>query len=707
MLVHQQSVTTRRTHFITVASSFTAEPIADSLHMIFQHLNEATTVQFAPYGQVFQWLLEPPKGNVPPDCQTNILLLRVEDFISSTNIEQLGEDLLDALNAYQTQQNTPLLIVLTESENTRTLALKKQLYSALKEQFLANALIKVVDFEYWKKFYPVTKALNEAGNRFGHVPYSEEYFAALSIFICRYQLTLKQHEKKVIVLDCDNTLWHGICGEEGPKGVIVTEPFKQLQEWMLEQVQRGRLLCLASKNVEKDVYAVFTQNPKMILTWDQIVAHRINWQPKSENIRALAQELNLGLDSFLFLDDNPVEIAEVKAQCPEVLCVQIPKDETAIYTVLQHVWAFDKHRVTEEDTVRTRTYQDNLKRNQLQQSVTSLETFLKKLSLKIRIEPLTEETIPRASQLSQRTNQFNMTTQRMEEAELRSLIQSLKVISFTVQVEDRFGNYGIVGFMSAQKRETHLMVTDFMLSCRALGKGVEHKMLAHLADMANAESVIIVRFSQTDRNEPARQFLESLLKLEGTSADPTGYRFQRSSLLGLTFKPGAISYSNQTIRKTPAPSTNKLEAYQREQFQMEKALQWICPKTLVVALSEKKKKRPDLPQPYNKPKEGLEKQLADIWSRTLRMDKIGRNDRFIDLGGSSLLLVKIHTLILEELKSDIPITTLFKHATVATLAAHLQSTEKVDDRMASVRQRALKNRTFNNQYKVPRLKKEN
>ena len=693
------------THLITVASSFTVEPIADSLHMIFHHMDEAITLQFAPYGQFFQWLLDPPKGNVPSCCQTNILLLRVDDFLPSTNIEQLGQDLLDALNVYQTQQNTPLLLVLTESENTRTLASKKQLYNTLKEQLLTSTLIKVIDFESWREFYPVAKVLNEAGNRFGHVPYSEEYFAALSIFICRYQLTLKQREKKVIVLDCDNTLWRGICGEEGPKGVTVTEPFRQLQEWMLEQVQRGRLLCLASKNIEEDVHMVFNQNSKMVLNWDKIVAHRINWQPKSENIRAIAQELNLGLDSFLFFDDNPVEIAEVKAQCPEVLCVQIPKDEAAIFTVLQHVWAFDKHRVTEEDAVRTRTYQDNLKRNQLQQSVTSLETFLKKLSLKIRIEPLVEETLPRASQLSQRTNQFNMTTQRMEEAELRSLIQSPEILSFTVQVEDRFGDYGIVGLMLAQKRETHLMVTDFMLSCRALGKGVEHKMLDHMADMAPAKSEIIVRFSQTDRNAPAYQFLQSLLKLEGASVDPTGYRFQRSALLGLTFKPNAAPHLSQVTHETPAPSANKLETYQREQFQTEKALQWSRPKALVAALSEKKKKRPDLPQPYSKPKEGLEKQLADIWSRTLRMDTIGRNDRFVDLGGSSLLLVKIHTLILEELKSDIPITTLFKHATIATLAAHLQPTEKVDNRMAMVRQRALKNRAFNNQHQTQRLKK--
>ena len=170
---------------------------------------------------------------------------------------------------------------------------------------------------------------------------------------------------KVIVLDCDNTLWKGVVGEEGVAGIAIPPAWRQLQQFMVELSGKGFLLCLCSKNAESDVLDVFEQRRDMILKRDHLVSWRINWQPKSENIRSLAQELNLGLDSFIFLDDNPVECAEVRAGCPEVLTLRLPIEGDMV-GFLERVWAFDRLNVTSEDQQRTAMYKQEIERGRFQ-----------------------------------------------------------------------------------------------------------------------------------------------------------------------------------------------------------------------------------------------------------------------------------------------------------------------------------------------------
>ena len=169
----------------------------------------------------------------------------------------------------------------------------------------------------------------------------------------------------MIVLDCDNTIWKGVVGEEGVEGIAIPPVWRRLQRFMVELSGKGFLLCLCSKNDESDVLEVFDRRPDMVLKRDHLVSWRINWQPKSENIRSLAQELNLGLDSFIFLDDNPVECAEVRSGCPDVLTLRLPIEE-AIAKFLDHVWAFDRLKVTSEDQQRTAMYKQEVERARFQ-----------------------------------------------------------------------------------------------------------------------------------------------------------------------------------------------------------------------------------------------------------------------------------------------------------------------------------------------------
>ena len=216
----------------------------------------------------------------------------------------------------------------------------------------------------------------------------------------------------MIVLDCDNTLWKGVCGEDGPLGIEVTTPYRTLQEFMIGQMNAGMLLCLCSKNNEKDALDVFDQRTDMLLKREHLVSWRINWNSKSENIKLLAKELNLGLDSFIFIDDNPVDCADVKINCPGVLTLQLPQNSESFGPFLNHIWAFDHSGLTEEDQNRTRMYQESTKRQQYLEQSFSLKDFVKGLQLRVEITEATEDQLGRVSQQTFRTNQFNFTTIR-------------------------------------------------------------------------------------------------------------------------------------------------------------------------------------------------------------------------------------------------------------------------------------------------------
>jgi FkbH-like protein len=316
---------------------------------------------------------------------------------------------------------------------------------------------------------------------------------------------------KAIVLDCDQTLWRGVLGEDGAHAITIDPPYKYLQEYMVAQYEAGMLICLCSKNNENDVIEAFKQRADMPLRLDHIIAHRINWKSKSQNIISLAEELQLGLESFIFIDDNPIECAELRAYCPEVLTLQLPEEPEKIPVFLQHVWPFDHVKITSEDRQRSLLYKENISRTRFQEGFLSFTEFIKELSLKITISETQPAHIQRVAQLTQRTNQFNCTTKRRSEAEIEQLCLSADYSSFIVNMTDRFGDYGLVGVCIFKVADKDIIVDTFLLSCRALGRGVEHAMLSHLGQTALRmnRNNIIVPYYQTAKNKPAYDFLVS------------------------------------------------------------------------------------------------------------------------------------------------------------------------------------------------------
>jgi FkbH-like protein/FkbM family methyltransferase len=532
--------------------------------------------------------------------------------------------------------------------------------------------------------YPVANLHDEVGDRLGHIPYTQEAFAALGTSVARALHQSITPRAKVVVLDCDNTIWGGAVGELGPQGVAIDARHRVLQEWAHELSESGVLVCLCSKNDEDDVKAVFDSRPDMVLSWDEIVTHRVNWLPKSSNIRDMASALDLGIDSFVFIDDNPVEIAEVRSALPPVTSLLLPEDGDELAPWLAHLWSFDNSTTTAEDAKRTQMYREAATRSQFRDETMSLQEFIDGLDLSITIEPLSSSTLARASQLTYRTNQFNTTTERRTEAELEALEGSdVDLVSLT----DRFGDYGTIGLIVHRAEGARLLVDSFMLSCRVLGRGVEHRVVAHLGRLARSrgQATVAIRFRPSDRNSPVAQFLSSLDDTPGV--DDHGdrwYELTADAAAESTYDASsAMAAADEVARRAftidrPAPSA-ALEAVASELRSMADVAR--------LALTRMKVPRPALDRAYVAPRNDLEASICSLWSDLLSLEQVGVTDPFFDLGGTSLLAVEMIARLHDEMGIEVAVVDLYEAGTVEAMSQLISGNDTIAERVGSSRDR--------------------
>jgi|GEM_PF-427238 len=533
---------------IAIAATFTAEPLEESLAFWSRELKQPFRVQFAGHGQVFQELLDPAGLLSRNKDGVNVVLVRFEDWIEagrSEDLERNVDDFVRALSAAAGRSSTPQIVVLCPASPAAQADPARAAHLQRMDRHLQSALAAVPSVHLvmpaeLERRYPVAERHDATSDELGRVPYTPAYFAALGTTVAREVHALRRQPYKVIVLDCDETLWKGVCGEVGAVGVEIDPARRALQEFVIAQHEAGMLVALCSKNNEEDVVEVFEHNPDLVLKRDHIVSWRVNWSPKSQNLRSLAEELNLGLDSFIFIDDSALECAEVRANCPEVLVLQMPEDDDVIPRFIDHVWAFDRLRVTAEDRERNEQYRQNALRESARRDALTFAGFIGGLDLNIRISEMTSQ-LRRVSQLTQRTNQFTITTIRRTEAEIEQLARSKELECYVVDVSDRFGDYGLVGVVFFNASTRALDVDTFLLSCRAMGRGVEHRMLARLGEIARERGLtdVVVPFIPTQKNEPARQFLEAVGRdFEESAGGRAVFRLPADFAAGLTFTPG-------------------------------------------------------------------------------------------------------------------------------------------------------------------------
>src|SRR5450432_4170498 len=503
---------------IAISATFTVEAIQPALAFWMAELRLDYEIRFAGYSQLYQQLLDPAGLFARNRGGFNVAMVRFDDWLRAggpDGPEEHSQRLVEAIRAAAASFSVPLILVICPGTREHSGGFERA-DRVLRQGIASLPGVYVIDPAGVDAWYPVARIHDPAANELGRLPHTPEYFVALATAIARKIHAIAAPPYKAIALDCDDTLWRGICGEDGPHGVVLDAPRRALQVFMAGRRRAGMLLALCSKNNEEDVEETFAAHPEMPLRLQDFAERRINWEPKSANLNAMAEDLELGLDSFILVDDNPKECTEAQAGSPGVLVLPLPARAGEIPEFLNHVWAFDRARVTEEDRLRPALYAQRAERAKAQKTSANLEEFLASLQLEIAIGPMEPGQLARVAQLTGRTNQMNASCVRRTEAEVQALLASGAAECLTVSVRDRFGSYGLTGiiiFRCETQIESPALVADtFLLSCRVLGRGVEHAMVARLGQMALERGLarVEIPFVASGRNRPAQLFLESI-----------------------------------------------------------------------------------------------------------------------------------------------------------------------------------------------------
>ena len=345
------------------------------------------------------------------------------------------------------------------------------------------------------------------------VPFTPAAMHAVTEAHLRYLRAFSGLVRKVLVFDLDNTLWGGIVGEDGPEGVTLGgsypgSAYRDLQEVMLQLHRRGVVLAINSHNNEQDAAEVLGRHPGMVLRPEHIAASRINWQDKAANMLELAEELGLGVESFVFLDDNPAQCERIRQALPEILVVPQEGEPAARAAVLAGLGVFDSLGYSDEDRARGGFYRTEVQRSRLKRSTPSLDEYLRSLQMKLLIEPISPHNIGRIAELTQRTNQFNLTTPRHSRDSLIAWLAGSDREGFGFRLADRFGDYGLIGVtLSSQERDT-MVIEAFLMSCRVLKRSVEDAILAFVMNRGAQRGVSAVRglFRPSSKNAQVSDF---------------------------------------------------------------------------------------------------------------------------------------------------------------------------------------------------------
>jgi len=650
---------------IAISATFTAEAIQPGLAFWAAELGLNHEIRFAGYGQIFQELLDPASLFAQNRGGFNVALVRFEDW-REAGVEDSVARFTEAVRSAAAAFPSPLIVVVCPPAPAC-----KSAFAALEGTLSAGIAdlpgVHVIPSEDVHTRYPVAEVHDPLGAGIGHLPYTPVFFAALATAVARRIHAVSTPPRKVIVLDCDDTLWKGICGEDGPQGIAVDPPRRALQQFMAERRRAGYLLALCSKNNEDDVLEAFRALPGMPVGIGDFAARRINWDAKSANLASLANELSLGLDSFILVDDNPKECTEVQAALPEVLALPLPADPAEIPALLAHVWAFDRARVTEEDRRRPELYAQRAERVRAEQSAASLEEFLASLDPRIAIATMLPADLPRVAQLTARTSQMNTTCVRRSEAEIRSLCETGGWECLAVSVRDRFGDYGLTGVAMFRVTGEDLFVDTFLLSCRALGRGVEHRMVARLGEIARERQLaaVRIRFAAGPRNQPAWLFLKSLASPDSHGA----FQLSADAAAALRYRPG-----QGRVAAPQPPRERSLAAAGVDYLKIATSLR--DPEAVLARIRLAAPPSAAVPRTFDPPRTPVERELAGLWAGLLNLPAVGIHENFFDIGGHSLLAVQLLSRVRQALGVELSLEVVYSgEFTVAELAKAVELKE--------------------------------
>ncbi len=695
-----QALTIASADHVLIASTFTSNPLEDAIHLFSTKKSDKLQPVFADYNQVLQLVNNPGS----PFYQTNgcnVLLIRwedcyreVEDQQDLSGCKQKIEDFKDYLtkglgaNNKALKKKTLLLYDTTLlTENESLVAVINEINAILLQEIGALANIEAADISEICKELRVKETYDHHLNEIAHIPFHQDAFNAIGTYISKWDYQCKAEEVKIIVLDCDNTLWKGILGESSYEDIEIDASRVQFHKQLKALKEQGYILTICSKNNEEDVVNFFSylEDRPELLHFDDFVSPKINWSRKSENIQSIADELNLGLANFLFIDDSDLECYEVRTSLPQVVTIQMPQNPTEINGFITNLWCFNKKQATQLDTQRTQLYQQESHRKKLEAKFENYTSFIESLEVKTEISPVSPDDSSRVAQLTARTNQFNANKKIYSREEIIALTEDHQTQLFSVKVEDVFGSYGTVGVVLVKIVQNTLVVENILLSCRVLGRGVEHNIIQFIGNMAleNKMETIRIIYQPTSRNKPVALFLKDI----GAIKNENEFLITTANAVNIQI---TTKKHEQTSSKT---NTNKDTSLLRKRYE-ERLLKMASTElnTLekigeaAIRFGNQFKIVTTTKTEYVAPGTETEKQLAQIWSEVLGIEEniIGIKDDFFALGGHSLKATTIISKISNELNIQLSIKDSFTKTTIIELAELIDRKSIVDVNKLSI-----------------------
>jgi FkbH-like protein len=367
--------------------------------------------------------------------------------------------------------------------------------------------------------------------------YNMEYVPDAASLFVKQIISMQGRTRKCLVLDLDNTLWGGVVGDEGYDGIqldpnnALGEAYRYFQSYILELKKRGVILAVCSKNDEENAKEPFVKNPNMVLCLDDISCFMANWDDKVTNIKRIAETLNIGTDSLVFLDDNPAEREIVRKYLPEVYVVDVPPDPALYAIQLDKENPFNWLQFTEEDISRSKTYRENVKRQQMVSQFENYEEYLAALEMVGKAGEITEKESARFTQLLNKSNQFNLRTQRYTENQIHELVCEDNAKCLYVKLKDKFSEYGIISCVILRKKAEICFIESWVMSCRVLKRNVEDFMFLHIIEAAKEMNCDFIEgeYIRSKKNAMVSEFYDSLgFTCTERNGESKRYRYETS-----------------------------------------------------------------------------------------------------------------------------------------------------------------------------------
>ena len=534
---------------IAILSNFTTKGLQEVLDVKSSEGGIRLELYESNYGSYAQDILNKTSGLYQFNPEVAIILLDIKKFLGDTyffpydldNIQRMNEveaifsKIVNLINSFEESFDGKIIInnfiIPTYSplgilENKQEMGLSemvRKINNRIQKKYRESSRVWILDLENFSSKYGKINLTNQKLYYHADMLFDPDFIPLIGEEIMGYLRPFKAITKKCLVLDLDNTIWGGIIGEDGIKGIELDpstpngRSFIEFQKKILALYKRGIILAINSKNNLSDVSDVFRNHPYMILKEENFASIKINWNDKATNMKEIADELNIGLDSLVFFDDDELNREWIRLKLPEIFTPELPKDPSNYLEFIEGLNCFNSMTLTEEDKEKGKMYASQRIRQSLKESLRDVQDFLKELGTSIDLAYANEFNTPRISQLTMKTNQFNLTTKRYTEEQIKNLGSDKNYLVLCANAKDRFGDNGITSVAILKKEKDEWTIDTFLLSCRIIGRDIEKAILKFIIDEAKKNKIDFLKgqYIPTQKNTPAKDFYkENGFKLE-------------------------------------------------------------------------------------------------------------------------------------------------------------------------------------------------